>query len=231
MITGVGGGSVMKVITLLLSGLMAYIGLNILAQPLATAVVEAKLVPSAAYLATFLGLVPLFVAIGAMTAMFWSSGGLGGGGNEGGMAIIMKIVAAIVGAVAAPLLFIQLGDVVQTYALNVCTVKTLTAVTGSVVECALSDIYRRWIRDRRENILGTSSRRYIRREVPGDHAYRAPDIVRLHSRPGQFRAAVRCRRRGPGCVQQDAAVALKNEPNLIPLPPSSQFRPRHHGGA
>ncbi len=133
MSTGGGNNSaIMGAVALMLSAVLGLIGLNILAQPLAQSVVEATTVTQAQYLGTFLRLIPLFIAVGLLVTMFGGAG-LGAAGGSGGIMVLLKIIAVIVAVIMMPILFIQLTEVLATYAVNICTAKGGSA--GAVVVC------------------------------------------------------------------------------------------------
>ena len=133
------GTSVLAAVSIVIGVVLSFIGLNIVAQPLAAAVVTAGAVENAAYLATFLKLLPLLITVGILGAVFATNLAYGGTSSIG-VAAILGIITVIVAVVMLDILLTNMSDTAATYAKNIC-VATAPSFTASTAEyCASTSI-------------------------------------------------------------------------------------------
>ena len=122
-------------IGLLLLGVFTLFGVQIAAQPLATAIVEAtkaKGVIDLGFIVSFLSFFPMLMLLGGIAAMFTGSYAESRRHSEGeGTAALMRAIIVVIGVLMLPMLIITLVNVSVVYGNEICG--TTAGESGGIV--------------------------------------------------------------------------------------------------
>ena len=133
-------------IGLLLLGVFTLFGVQIAAQPLATAIVEAtraKNVIDLGFIVSFLSFFPMLMLLGGIAAMFTGTYAESRRHDEGeGTAALMRAIIVVIGVLMLPMLIITLVNVSVVYGENICgtTDANHIVVNANCIDSAPADV-------------------------------------------------------------------------------------------